>query len=622
MLQIKRFKLLWLGMIFLLTCPLATWAQGEQVAPLGWNPALRNAKPATIHSTAKKSATTLSLPFFEDFSDYSPYPNGNRWQDSEVYINNTLCVAPVSRGVATFDALNALGRPYDTVNRYQSLYADSLTSQFIDLSGRQLSDSIYLSFFYQPQGNGFSPETGDSLMLFFYGKNGRWVLAWSVPGTDLQPFQQVMIPLTDTMLFFPGFQFRFINKASINSNDDVWNLDYIRMDAGRNMYDTAIRDLAFTTPPGNMLNDFTAMPYGQYLAQAATERNAAMSDSFQNHYSTPATVNFGFFATETSTGSPLGSGSNSATVTAYGGQIANFPVYSTTITPANNRARVVYQNTYYLQSGNPNEPHANDTAIQEQVFDNYLAYDDGSAEKSYFLNLASQLPGKTAIEFRLNTPDTLRGMAIYFGQQVPTAAQKYFSIVVYSKLGGIAGGTTDEVLYQKEFVLPVFSDTVNGFSIYRFDTTLVLPAGVFYLGTTQPAASGSDSLYIGLDVNRIGGNHLYYNVLNQWVSSSVSGALMIRPLLGGPVTGTSVPDAVVRKQGSIYPNPCTDRLFIPASAMAGTDRYRFLDMQGRTLQTAGLKQEGLDVAWLAPGIYLLQVRSNGLWQAPQKFIKR
>src|ERR1041384_7023749 len=109
----------------------------------------------------------------------------------------------------------------------------------------------------------------------------------------------------------------------------------------------------------------------------------------------------------------------------------------------------------------------------------------------------------------------------------------------------------------------MFTDTVNHFTIYRFDTPLQLPTGVFYLGTTQPASSGSDSLYIGLDANRVGGNHLYYNVLNSWQSSSVSGALMIRPLLGGPIIGTAVSNVSASKSAlSLYPNPCSTDLHI------------------------------------------------------------
>ncbi len=614
-------QLLLLGCLLLL--PRAGRCQGENVAPLGWNPALqRHSTTTSPAALSKQTAGSLSLPFFEDFSDPGPYPNSLYWTDSMVYVNNTMCVQPISRGVATFDALNAQGRPYDTVNRYVNRYADSLSSQPFDLSSTLPGDSVYLSFFYQPQGNGFSPESQDSLMLFFLAKYGRWTQVWSTPGADLQPFQQVMIPVTDTNYLHNGFRFRFVNKASINSNDDVWNLDYIRLSAGRSLFDTAVRDLAFTTPATNLLKDYSSMPYRQFLPNAAAELADSMQAIFWNHYATPATVNYGYTARETTTGTNLSSGSSSANVGPFTTQTCIFPTYTTTVTPSDSRARVVYRNTYFLQSGNPNEPKANDTLVQEQVFDNYLAYDDGSAEKSYFLNLASQLPGKTAIEFRLNQPDTLRGMAIMFGQQVPTAAQKFFSIVVYSKLGGIAGAATDEVLYTQEFVLPVFTDTIGQFSIYRFDTALALPAGVFYLGTMQPAASGSDSLYIGLDVNRVGGNHLYYNVLSRWESSNVSGALLIRPLLGGPVVGTSVQDARgVPAEIVCYPNPCRERLMVRSNARQPMS-YCIADLQGRKLLEGSYTGEGIDMSKLSPGLYFVRLRVGNLWSKPQKIIKQ
>lgn len=608
-------------MLLLGASPLTALAQGEAVAPLRWNPQL---KPATTSSSirARKASTTLTLPFFEDFTDDGLFPNSARWADSEVYINNTMCYNPISRGVATFDALNKLGRPYDTISRNNLVYADSLTSQPIDLSANTGSDSIYLSFFYQPQGLGFSPEVQDSFMLFFHRKTGGWKLMWAIPGTDVQPFQQVMIAVTDTDFFYNNFQFRFVNKASINTNDDVWNLDYIRMAANRNISDTAVRDLAFTSDPTFLLNDYTAMPYRQFLPNAAAERAATMTDSFWNHYGTNASVSYGYRAEETTTGTTLGSGNSSANVSPYSKQQVSFPVYTTTVATPGNLSRIVYHNVFFLQSGNPNEPKANDSIVRDQVFDNYLAYDDGTAEKSYFLNLASSLPGKTAIEFHLNVPDTLRGMAIYFGQQVPTATGKYFSATVYTKLAGIAGATQDLKLYEQEFLLPIFTDTVNCFTVYRFDSPLQMPAGVFYLGTTQPASSGSDSLYIGLDVNRVAGNHLYYNVLNAWQSSSVSGALMIRPLLGGPITGTSVDNVANRSSAwSLYPNPCNDVLRLSGNVTRDT-RYMITDMQGRTVKEALYNSEGISTAQLPAGVYLFRVRQNDYWSAPQKFIKQ
>jgi hypothetical protein len=609
----------WIVWMILLWAPLAASAQGEGVAPLRFNPQLKGITPKS--SLAKKTAAKLSLPFFEDFTDYALFPSSDRWADSEVYINNTMCIDPIARSVATFDALNKRGRPYDTVSRYSQLYADSLTSQPFDLSIHTPGDSIYLSFFYQPQGRGFSPETSDSFMLFFHRKSGGWQQMWAVPGADVQPFQQVMIKVADTDFLYDNFQFRFVNKASINSNDDVWNLDYIRMAANRNANDTAVRDLAFTDDPTFLLNDYTSMPYRQFLANAAAERSASMSGIIWNHYNTNATVNYGYTAVETTTGNPLGSASSTVNITPFDKQTFSFPVYSTTVTPPGNLSRIVYRNTFFLQSGSPNEPKANDTIVREQVFDNYLAYDDGTAEKSYFLNLASSLPGKTAIEFHLNRADTLRGMAIYFGQQVPTASGKYFSGVVYSKLGGIAGGTQDVKIHEQEFLTPIFTDSINCFTVYRFDTGIIMPTGVFYLGTTQPASSGSDSLYIGLDVNRVSGNHLYYNVLNSWQSSSVSGALMIRPLLGGPITGTAV-DKVTTPANvlSVYPNPC--RALLHISGKTDNARYLITDMQGRAVQEGLYTNNGISVVSLPPGMYLLRLKQGEYWSVPQKFIKQ
>src|SRR5690606_1452650 len=132
-------------------------------------------------------------------------------------------------------------------------------------------------------------------------------------------------------------------------------------------------------------------------------------------------VSYGYTAVETTTSTPLSSSAGSITVPPYSKHNVSFPTYGTTITPPSSTARIVYRNTWHLQSGSPTEPKANDTIVRDQVFDNYLAYDDGTAEKSYFLNLGQSLPGKTAIEFRLNAPDTLRGVAIYFGQQSPSA---------------------------------------------------------------------------------------------------------------------------------------------------------------------------------------------------------
>lgn len=129
----------------------------EMVLPLQENAVLKNYKKP-IGNTARKP-TALGLPFFEDFTDNSPYPNTERWVENEVYINNTMAKGIISRGVATFDALNAQGKVYsDTVAAYETIYADSLTSLAFDLSTYQPSDSLYLSFSMNAPVSVFSPR--------------------------------------------------------------------------------------------------------------------------------------------------------------------------------------------------------------------------------------------------------------------------------------------------------------------------------------------------------------------------------------------------------------------------------------------------------------------------------
>ena len=134
----------------------------EHVVPLTQNPAYLHAK-AQGHSAPKSRAV---LPFIDDFSYEGPYPDANLWQDKEVYVNNTMSATPPTRGVATLDGLNEYGRPY-FAQPFNSGLADSLTCLPLDLSGYTPNDSIYLSFYYQPQGLGFAPEASDSLFLYF-----------------------------------------------------------------------------------------------------------------------------------------------------------------------------------------------------------------------------------------------------------------------------------------------------------------------------------------------------------------------------------------------------------------------------------------------------------------------
>jgi hypothetical protein len=266
----------------MLAYELLLFGQMPVTVPLDHNPTLRNKKQAMLNSDSlfgrTKSDTqtdTVSLPFVDDFSYYwqSSQPDINLWMDSYVYINNHYPVEPRSNGVATFDALDADGNVYR--NSGSSFPADTLTSRPIDLDGQS---NVYLSFFYQPQGLGDSPEEGDVLMLQFKSMSSeeedeeKWRSVWSVPGTTLHPFKQVLIPVEEEEYLFKGFQFRFINYVSLEQdafnpglkgNADHWHIDNVRLDANRSETDTAFYDIAIVAPLQSLIQGYKSIPWKQ-----------------------------------------------------------------------------------------------------------------------------------------------------------------------------------------------------------------------------------------------------------------------------------------------------------------------------------------------------------------------
>ncbi|MBC7553268.1 MAG: T9SS type A sorting domain-containing protein [Taibaiella sp.] len=603
---------------FVLLC-IAGYSQ-EHTGPLGAAPNRYN-RSTPVRQVAKTTAS--SLPFFEDFTGYSMLPDATKWMDCQVYINNTMAVSPITRGVATFDGLNERGLPWDPFHNTVFSYADSLTCQPIDLSAYTAADSLYLSFFYQPEGNGFYPLPGDSLMLFMRIRYGEWLPVWKVPGSTLKPFTQVMIPVTDSLYFHNAFQFRFVNIAALNFADAIWNVDYIRMAANRNINDTEVNDIGFSSNPSFFLNDYTSMPYRQFYANPTGERATQYVDSIRNN-TTAQPVTYAFAARDLGTGTVLQPLiTNTVTLPGNVIQYLNFNNYTTTVSPPGTYDKVVFENSFYIESTTGTGPAGNDTIVKQQVFDNYLAYDDGTAEQSYYLTLFPTLPGKIAVEYHLNTPDTMKGMAIYFGRQVPASDYKSFDIVIYSAIAGVNGASADNVLYTQYSCNPGYADTQNNFWIYKFDTPLPLPSGTFYAGVFMPAESGADSIYFGLDVNRIGGNHVYYNVLSAWNPSLVQGALMVRPLLGQNIVSSYISNAYTNKSRNveITPNPATDAINItcPGDEKA---TYSVNNMQGQAVQTGHIVSGNkVDISMLPKGIYLINITVNGINSVPQKIVK-
>ena len=126
----------------------------------------------------------LLLPFFDDFSTTTIFPNQKLWDGRSAFVNKDFPYMPVNLGVATLDAIDSSGRVYKDAS-WVPFKADQLMSQPIRLDSifspvaRKLTpeDSLYLSFYYQPQGVGDAPESHDSLLLEYSRFTGNMVFS-------------------------------------------------------------------------------------------------------------------------------------------------------------------------------------------------------------------------------------------------------------------------------------------------------------------------------------------------------------------------------------------------------------------------------------------------------------
>lgn len=578
----------------------------------------------SVGNTAQKP-TALSLPFFEDFTENGTSPSHILWKDHNVYLSNTMSGAQFSRGMAVFDANNSATVPYDTLNPFHLVWADSLSSQDIDLSSYAPGDSLWLSFYYEPGGNGFLPKPEDSFLLYFYNSNQQWIRVWQTGGDTAQKFTRVMVAVKDTGFFHAQFAFRFINKATHGISNSNWNVDYIYLNQQRNHLDTAINDIAFTIDPGNLLNDFTAMPFNQFKTSPSRFIADSIHAYLRNNGNLAPSLQYGYSASELLTGTPFQSSSATSSFSANQTRQIKFPIFSFSNfnPPASSEDKAIIQTKYFTAPAYPNESVINDTIIGNQIFDHYFAYDDGSAEKAYFLHLFPNAPGTTAIEYALYQPDTLRGVSIYFPRTVPPSNFKEFSLIVYKSIA-INGGT-DQILYQQDYYLPEFQDSINKFFTYRFDHPVAMDTGVYYVGVMQSAGGFSDSLYMGLDVNRKNGNHRYYNVDGLWQPSTIEGALMVRPVVGPALPPTKITNNIATSPiWKIYPNPATDELFLRSSDAFQGAAFQISDLQGRKLLHGKITKplQSINIQPLTTGIYFIQIVSDKGEKSVQKFIRK
>jgi hypothetical protein len=643
----------------------------EMLTIPSYNPAV--AKQSLLKKSSSGQADTLTLPFYDDFSVISVYPSSVRWADRFAFVNTDYAKFPPSIGVATLDALDDKGALYPGAGP-NPFNADYLTSVPIRLDSiltpvkkaLNRGDSLYLSFYYQPQGRTISPPSSKaSLILEFHSPGDsiedisesgetvmvpKWTQRWSTNGgtpvdsfamPDHRYFRQVIIPLTsfsDSVLYYKnGFQFRFRNQAALSgnsqsdwrSNGSHWNIDVVYLNSGRTIHDTIMEDVAFADLAPTLLTNYEAMPMRQYAKNFDNEMSDTLSISIANLDNKNRNRTYKYNISKNSLAPFTFYDGGSFTIGPYltDGYVSYKPWARPPVNvfyPVSAENNIVFHITHTL-SPDPNPLYrTNDTIRFTQVFTNYYAYDNGTAEAGIGINGAA---GSYAVQFKLNDSDTLRGMQIYFNPIIGGSSEKLIDLHVWNDLNGKPG----QIIKTLGGVTPVETDNLNEFNSYWFEEPLVIepftfPGLRFYIGWSQTSV---ENLNVGFDRYKDSHTKRFYNVDGTWqMSDSINyGSLMMRPIVGA-VNPLGIDKSVAIELLSIRPNPVSDGnlvIQVPDSWKknnTGNLDIRIISATGNLVLSKSFENP-VDVSHLSSGLYLviLANKNSGL-KATGKLIIR
>lgn len=548
-----------LGLVGWLILSVLGFSQAQiQLRPLEVDGSRSNATAPSGKSRIQ-STDTLELPFFDDFADYSGNPDAQKWeQKGGVLINKRFSVRPPSVGVATFDGLKANGRAYLPTSNINSP-VDSLISKPLRLGSFTADDSIYLTFFWQPEGLGEPPNAvdGDSLYLQFFGVNGQWRTQWSVIGRSLDDFRFVAIPITDPLYLYDGFRFLFSSVGNPTGAYDTWNLDFISVATNRTLLDSTFNDLAISELKGRMLKRFFEMPYDHFAVDPTRELNDSLELRVNNLDNTD--LNYTLRGSLSSQGLCAfadtilrGSGNLSRETNGFSFNAVLDP----SVIVAENDCKLEIK--FFLDSiAVIDTKLENDTLTESIRFGDYLAYDDGSAE--YGIGIVNAQNGRFAVKFEAAKADTLTAVDMLFVQLGRDLSNQNFDLFVWRNLSN----DTNDILFRMPANI-MYGDSSQLFVRYAFPKALPVPA-TYYVGWIQ---FSSEFLNLGVDRNNRFNDRLFANTNGVWVGFSEirDVAPMIRPIYGDPATVGFRDNQHKMVDISLFPNPSEGTFSLSGSA--------------------------------------------------------
>lgn len=609
-------------------------------------------------STRTKELIPKSLPFWDDFSftpvddtanALSNYPVDTLWVNNyTIWINNGMGIQPPSINVATFDGLDSAFQAYSDETLTNGL-RDSLVSQAIKLGEPEVSvaerNNVYLSFFYQWQGNGEAPDPSDYLRVEFKNDAGTWETVMTIlPKSSFirTEFYDTLIKVDGDRFFHNTFQFRFKNYGRQSGPYDTWNIDYVYLNKNRNVSDTDFPDQAISTTLTSLFNKYVSIPYHHFLnTNSVTAPTFDVSNNLNEYtdltYLTEGT--FRNYINDTFTDTFVGNlGINDTSAINIDGSGIIFPLEKRKVTleylpdatnnsqfdPTADSVRIKlkvklftgdtfdpktneYANDYDLNYI-PIDFRANDTINTYYYLKNYYAYDDGIAEYAAGLTQAGNR-GAVLFEMLTDAVDTVVGIDFY-APDYGLASNLTVDFYVYKD----EDGTPGDIIYS----IPSFSVQRKGLNTFqRID--IVEPFLVedrFYVGWKAPVGG---SLKIGLDVSNDSGDKIFVNTNGTWVQNTdVSGSLMIRPVFGSADIITGIPGS--EHDVGVFPNPASGQFYIRGNF----DSLNIITLTGQTVPYK-MEDQGLDKKILldnvASGLYILKIQNANTLITEKIFIK-
>ncbi len=566
-----------------------------------------------------RDSTKITLPFWDDFSRTNYLPDSTHWfiDSGTSTISSTLGIEPPTVNVAVFDGWNNLGVPYSDIELEQGA-GDSLVSRFIDLSGINpaLYGTLHISFFWEKMGRGEVPDDPDSIRLQVMDQNKNWQTVWVKTGADVQEtnvFFQEIVPLTDAGYFHDYFQFRFQSFGRLSGGFDTWNIDYVYLNINRNASDLSFEDRALTSLPGTWLTKYTAMPYDHFIINL--EQNLILPDvGVYNLDDQVQPVEFhALIQDSTKIYDKMNEGTPYNLAPKVHSVITTQPIDPAAFDKNADSLSLMLETKFYINSGDSAnwlgkyDYRTNDTTTTIVMFDEELAYDDGTAEWAAGL---SQKAAILAYRYIIPKPDAITEVKIYFPEFSPPTSGKVFTLVIWDDIFQYREG---RLLTEQHTVKK--SDGLNRFTTYTLGRPVVV-TDTFYVGYEQ---SVSGFFPVGLDKNgRTEKGNIFINLGGAWEPSDiVDGNLMIRPVFGFK-KAVGFGDEVFRGV-SVYPNPSYGTFNIRGTF----ERAEIYDILGIKLLDINAVDETTQVKLenASQGLYLIKIHKEGYQKTFKMVIK-